>query len=71
MLPGETIRSGAPEFCPECETRAKLGVYKSAAGYYIGTHCECGPYTRESYDYYPDRPTAEKHYALGTWQPRL
>jgi hypothetical protein len=48
MLPGETIASGAPATCPNCKTEAVPGVYSSAAGYYFGTYCECGPYTRET-----------------------
>ena len=48
MLPGETIASGADPVCPDCGQPAVLGVYQSAAGYYIGTYCGCGPYSRES-----------------------
>jgi hypothetical protein len=48
-LPGETIASGAAPRCEDCGVMAKLDVYRSAApGYYIGTYCDCGPYTRES-----------------------
>ena len=48
MLPGETIFSGAPDTCPDCKVAPKLGIYQSPAGYYIGTFCDCGPYSRES-----------------------
>ena len=48
MLPGETILSGAPSTCPECGREVQFQVCQSAAGYYIGTMCDCGPYTRES-----------------------
>lgn len=38
-------------------------VYKSAAGYYIGTYCpHCGPHSRESV--YLDKETAERYYAV-------
>ena len=47
-LPGETIATGAPRTCPECGSTPTLRVLKSAAGYYIGTMCHCGPYSRES-----------------------
>ena len=33
-------------------------VCRSAAGYYVGTVCECGPYTRESYYMKPDEAKA-------------
>ena len=46
--PGETIASGAPSVCPDCRTHLKDEVLRSAAGFYIGTRCECGPYSRES-----------------------
>jgi len=48
MLTGETIASGAPDTCPDCATKLTLQVLRSAAGFYIGTQCECGPYSRES-----------------------
>jgi len=52
MLPGETIRSGAPATCDLCEFELQMEVLSSNAGYYIGTRCDCGPYSRES-GYYP------------------
>jgi hypothetical protein len=58
MLPGETILSGAPRQCPECKVRLVLKVLQSAAGYYIGTQCNCGPYSRQSH-YFGTRATAE------------
>lgn len=48
MLEGETIATGAPRKCPDCEVRLKLKILHSNAGYYIGTLCDCGPYSRES-----------------------
>lgn len=47
MIPGETIASGAPETCPDCKVTPSLKVLRSHAGYYIGTFCNCGPYSRE------------------------
>jgi hypothetical protein len=58
MLPGETIRSGADPTCDECGVTVKLQVCQSAAGYYIGTMCDCGPYSRES-DYYSTHEAAQ------------
>lgn len=51
MIPGETIATGASSRCSECNTEVVLHVCKSAAGYYVGTTCECGPYSRESIYY--------------------
>lgn len=65
-MPGETIATGASSRCYECKTYPELGVYHSAAGYYIGTRCKCGPYSRES-GYYADRVEAEEDLLLGTY----
>jgi hypothetical protein len=44
-------------------------VYKSGAGYYIGTFCPyCGPNTRES-EYFPTKDEAERIYAA--WLPYI
>lgn len=57
-LPGETLSLGAPMTCPDCgQDVSTLRVLQSAAGYYIGTHCACGPYSRES-GYYKTRELA-------------
>ena len=58
VMPGETIGTGAPRGCPECRMTPPLEVFESPAGYYIGTYCDCGPYSRES-DYYKTRKEAE------------
>jgi hypothetical protein len=57
-LPGETIRSGADPTCEDCGVTVTLQVCSSNAGYYLGTWCNCGPYSRES-DYYPTREAAQ------------
>jgi hypothetical protein len=64
MLPGETIASGAPDTCPDCETKLTLQVLRSAAGFYIGTQCECGPYSRES-GYFTSHDSAETALSTG------
>ena len=69
MLPGETISSGAPKTCPQCGVILALEVLKSAAGYYIGTRCHCGPYSRESL-YYPDKTMADAALRSSHWAPR-
>ena len=66
MLPGETIASGAPPRCEECGTMPKLDVYLSGAGFYIGTYCQCGPYTRES-GYYRTRELAQAAFVSGAY----
>lgn len=69
MIPGETIASGAPSWCDECQTDMKLEVLMSYAGYYIGTMCGCGPYSRES-GYYRTREEAQKDLDADTWVRR-
>lgn len=64
---GETIATGAPATCDECGVTPKLGVYSSAAGFYIGTHCKnCGPYSRES-GYYVTREKAQEALKSGNY----
>jgi hypothetical protein len=48
MIDKETLANDAPRICSECQEEPQLGVYMSAAGYYVGTYCGCGPYSRES-----------------------
>ena len=59
VMPGETIATGGSPECRDCHRVPKLDVYRSAAGYYIGTYCDCGPYSRES-DYYKTPELAKK-----------
>lgn len=48
--------------CFNCNSYMTLGVYMSAAGYYIGYFCnKCGPYNRIS-GYYPSRELAVKDF---------
>lgn len=63
-LPGETIALGAPDTCPDCGVELKLQVCVSGGGYYIGTMCDCGPYSRES-GYYYSRKEAENALEVG------
>jgi hypothetical protein len=58
VIPGETILSGAPSVCPDCLATLVMRVCRSAAGYYLGTWCCCGPYSRES-GYFDTREAAE------------
>lgn len=34
--------------CTDCKQELLPQVLKSAAGYYVGTFCHCGPYSRET-----------------------
>lgn len=70
MLPFEAIVSGAPDVCPDCGTKVELKVLRSAAGYYIGTYCGCGPYSRESV-YYPTREDAQHDLDNGMFDIRM
>jgi hypothetical protein len=48
-----------------------LQVCKSAAGFYLGTQEEDGsPYSRESKEYWPNRPEAEDAIMKGEWTQR-
>jgi len=47
-LPGETIHTGAPKICRDCRQTAMYQVMSSMVGYYVGTVCDCGPYSRET-----------------------
>ena len=42
----------------DCGQQARWQVCRSAAGCYVGTVCQCGPYTRESYYMKPDEARA-------------
>jgi hypothetical protein len=66
MFPGETIATGASPTCSDCGISPKLEVLQSPAGYYIGTMCNCGPYSRES-DYYRTRMDADIALEAGTY----
>lgn len=68
MLNGETIESGAPSQCPDCKLYLHLQVCYSAAGYYLGTHCDCGPYSRESFYF---KKSADAEAALVSWNTGL
>lgn len=67
MLPGETIASGANPTCDECGVTVTLDVFRSNAGYYIGTYCNCGPYSRES-GYYDSKEGAMKSLHEGGYE---
>lgn len=64
MIPGETILSGASPYCPDCGKLLRFEVLRSAAGYYIGTYCCCGPYSRES-GYYQTKEAAQEALNMG------
>ena len=45
-------------------------VLESAAGFYLGTVNEEGPYSRESQEYWRSRKEAEKALETGSWTAR-
>lgn len=65
-LPVETIADGTGPRCEGCGKMPKLDIYRSAAGFYIGTYCHCGPYTRES-GYYLTRELAQAELDSGAY----
>jgi hypothetical protein len=66
MLPGETLQSGAPSSCKDCGETFVAKVLQSAAGYYVGTECRCGPNSREL-GYCPSAEAAAELLRLGTY----
>ena len=69
-LRGETISTGAPSVCSDCNIQLEEMVLMSGAGYYIGTECHCGPYSRESKHYWATREEANGYLALNDWVRR-
>ena len=66
VMPGETISTGADKTCEDCGDTPEMEVILSANGrYYIGTTCNCGPYSRET-TYYSNKWVAEVD--LETWK---
>jgi hypothetical protein len=59
VMPGETVATGASTYCRDCDAHMSPKVCHSAAGYYVGYECQCGPYSRES-DYFKTRELAQK-----------
>lgn len=59
MFPGETVLTGAPKICQDCNTEVEFKVMTNGLAYYVGTECACGPYSRET-GYIPTRQEAEK-----------
>jgi hypothetical protein len=67
MLPGETIASGASSICPDCGVKLVPKIMRSAAGHYIGTACNCGPYSRES-GYFKSLAVAQTAFEKGGYE---
>ena len=44
----------------------KLDVYRGGAGFYIGTYCQCGPYSCES-GYHRTRELAQAAFDSGAY----
>lgn len=61
----ETIATGAESRCEDCGRMPRVDVYRSSAGFYVGTFCNCGPYSRES-GYYPTHEGAQQALVRGT-----
>ncbi|MDR0578698.1 MAG: hypothetical protein LBI87_14500 [Candidatus Accumulibacter sp.] len=47
-----------------------LVVLRSAAGYYLGTWDDEGPFTRESQEYFSNEQAAQDALARGDWTQR-
>lgn len=57
VLPRETQGLGANKRCEDCGQELIPKVMQTCA-FYIGTSCQCGPYSRES-EYFKTRAEAE------------
>lgn len=64
MIAGETILSGAADTCGSCNIKLVLQPLRSGAGWYLGTACYCGPYSRESI-YFETEEEAKKAISSG------
>jgi RNase P subunit RPR2 len=53
------LRKEAGSVCQDCKTVLVPKVMASAAGWYVGTSCKCGPYSRESI-YYKTKEEVER-----------
>ena len=81
MINSETLRSRrfaagdrgceqkTADRCQDCLTLLEDRVLQSAAGWYIGTACACGQYSRES-EYYQTRAAAEADLERGVIRAR-
>ena len=58
MLATETTGGKETSKCPHCSEERELGVQRSAAGYWIGYWCNCGPGGRET-EYFGSHQEAE------------
>jgi len=65
VMHGETIATGAAGTCPDCKVVLVPKVYETCA-FYVGTWCNCGPYSRES-GYYKTREEAEAALKTGNY----
>lgn len=54
-----------------CQRELPLGVYKSAAGFYIGTYDDDGPISRESEEYFGTHKDAHDALVNDNWTQRL
>ena len=66
MLKNETLGKTHNRSCPDCKEKLENKVLRSAGGYYIGTFCLCGPYSRES-GYYRSPEEAQSDLELGRY----
>ena len=59
VFPGEcNVGKVDPIRCDDCSILMEQQVLRSAAGYYIGMACNCGPHCRDS-GYYKNRDDAQ------------
>lgn len=63
-----TVQFGA--LARTCGKEYPMEILQSAAGFYLGTYSDSGPFTRESMQYWPTREKAKKAWDSGRWTQR-
>jgi hypothetical protein len=54
----KALREKVDSHCTKCDTDLVPRIMSAMSGFYVGTSCKCGPYSRES-DYYAFRSEAQ------------
>jgi hypothetical protein len=55
----KALRLRVGSHCDTCDTDLEPQVMSTAGGYYVGTKCKCGPFSRES-NYYASEAEAKE-----------
>lgn len=64
------VRGPIGQLALDAGKRLPLQVLRSAAGWYLGTATDEGPYSRESLEYWPKDGPAHSALSSGNWTQR-